>query len=137
MHAEPTFVASSSMGEFMTIRVWPVALLSVLLSACAVSPQKPLPAAIAAPAAAAQKPAARYDQTEALDKRAREMGYKVGTRRGERNYCHNTAPTGSHISREACLTAEAMARVAKAADDDQDQISQRQVQSSSSGPRLP
>jgi hypothetical protein len=121
----------------MTIRVWPVALLSVLLSACAASPQKPLPPAVATPASAAQKPAARYDQTEALDKRAREMGYKIGTRRGEKTYCHNTAPTGSHISREACLTEDAMARVAKAADDDQDQISQRQMQSNASGSRLP
>jgi hypothetical protein len=121
----------------MTIRVWPVALLSTLLTACAASPQKPPTAVVAAPAAGTQKPAAHYDQGEVLDKRAREMGYKIETRNGERSYCRNSAPTGSHIPREACLTADAMARVAKAADDDQDQISQRQMQSASGGSRLP
>jgi hypothetical protein len=121
----------------MTIRVWPVALLSILLSACAASPRKPLATAVAAPiattaaAAAAKKPDAQYDQTAVLDKRAREMGYRVENRGGTRSYCHSAAPTGSHISREACLNAEGMIRAARAADDDQDRLSQQQMQSCS------
>lgn len=120
----------------MTIRVSPLALLGVLLSACAAPPQKPLPVAVVAPAPAAQKPGVPYTPEE-LDKRAREMGYHVETRSGQRGYCRNSAPTGSHISRQDCISADGMARAARAADDDQDQISQKQMQSSSSGSRLP
>lgn len=121
----------------MTIRVWPLALVSILLGACAASPTTPAPIAAAAPANASQKSGAAIYTPEELDKRAREMGYHVETRSGQRSYCHNSAPTGSHISRQACLNADAMARAVKSADDDQDQISQRQMQSSSGGSRLP
>jgi hypothetical protein len=121
----------------MKVPVWPAAILGMLFSACAMSPQKPPPVVIAAPAAASQTTGATLYATAELDKRARGMSYRVETRNGERRYCRNNAPTGSHISREACITADDMARAAKAADDDQDQISQRQLQSSSGGARLP
>ena len=110
----------------MTIRIWTMVLFGAFLNACATSSVEPAPGAVAALAATRQKSVdPNYTATE-LDKRAREMGYHVESRNGQRGYCRNTAPTGSHISRASCVTADGMARVVKAADDDQDQISQRQ-----------
>ena len=121
----------------MNMSGWLVSIVVLLLDACAASPTTPAPVAVTAPATAPQKSGGANYTPEELDKRAREMGYHVETRGGQKGYCRNNAPTGSHISRQACLSADAMVRAVKTADDDQDQISQRQMQSSSGGSRLP
>jgi len=112
----------------MHIRVWPVGMLGILLSACAASPQKPPAVAVAAPAAVtAHKPDVPYDpRTAAADKRSREMGYHVETRHGEQFYCRTTAPLGSRLTQKECLTADGMAQAVQIADENQ--AAQRQGQ---------
>jgi len=114
----------------MQLRVGPIAILGILLSACAASPQKPPVAAaapVAAPVAAAQNPDVPYDpRIAAAEKRSREMGYHVEMRHGEKFYCRATAPIGSRLAQKECLTAEGMAQAVQMADENQ--VAQRQGQ---------
>src|SRR5882757_8082560 len=119
----------------MQVRVWSAGILGILLSACAASPQKPPPVAVAAPvappvAAAAAAPAAApapYDsRSAAAEKRSREMGYHVETRHGEQFYCRTTAPLGSRLTQKECLTADGMAQAVQMAEENQ--AAQRQGQ---------
>jgi hypothetical protein len=108
----------------MKIRVWPVAMLGILLSACAATPQKP-PAALAA--TTAQNTDAQYDPRLAeAAKRAKEMGYHVETRHGDQFYCRTVAPMGSRITHKECLTVDTMIQAARMAEENQ--AAQRQGQ---------
>lgn len=115
----------------MQVRVWAAGMMGILLSACAASPQKPPPVALAAPTAApTAAPAAApvpYDpRTAAAEKRSREMGYHVETRHGEQFYCRTTAPLGSRLTQKECLTADGMAQAVQMAEENQ--AAQRQGQ---------
>ena len=123
----------------MQVRVWSAGMMGILLSACAASPQKPPPVAVAAPAAApaaapsaapAVAPAAApapYDpRIAAAEKRSREMGYHVETRHGEQFYCRTTAPLGTRLTQKECLTADGMAQAVQMAEENQ--AAQRQGQ---------
>jgi hypothetical protein len=114
--------------EIMKIRGWPVAMVGILLSACAAPPQKPTPIAVAAPAASPKSIGSDALQPTDVEKKSREMGYHVEIQNGQRGYCRNTAPTGSHISRKECLSPAAMAQAVQTAEDIQNQISQRNGQ---------
>jgi hypothetical protein len=114
----------------MTIRICMMLVFGALLSACTASPPKP--PANSAPAG--QTSAEGGDQSAALDKKAREMGYRVETRNGERAYCHNSAPTASHISRVDCLSAAGMIQLVQNAEKSQDELARRQQQTYSGGP---
>jgi hypothetical protein len=107
----------------MQICILPVAVVAIILSACAASPQKPPPRA----AVAAQKPERPSDaRIAAADRRAKEMGYHVETRHGEQFYCRTVAPTGSRLTQKECLTVDTMAQAARMAEENQ--IAQRQGQ---------
>jgi hypothetical protein len=106
----------------MTIRVCQMVFLSALLGACAASPPNP------SASAGGQTSVENGDQTAALDKKAREMGYHVESRSGEKAYCHNAAPTASHISREDCLSAAGMIQLVQNAEKSQDELARRQQQ---------
>jgi hypothetical protein len=107
----------------MQVRVWSAGMMGILLSACAASPQKPPPVAVAAPAAA---PAPYDPRGAAAEKRSREMGYHVETRHGEQFYCRTTAPLGSRLTQKECLTADGMAQAVQMAEENQ--AAQRQGQ---------
>jgi len=109
----------------MEIEFWLVMTLGIFLSACAASSHQPPPAAVTEPVAASQKPGPPNYETAELDRRAREMGYRVETRNGERFYCQNSAPVGTHISRMHCLSIVMMAQMAREDDEIQDKLSQR------------
>jgi hypothetical protein len=103
------------------LRTWPVAMISVLLGACAASPQKPPPAT----------PVAHYAQNSEeriaeAAKRAKEMGYHVETRHGEQFYCRTVAPIGSRLTEKECLTVDTMIQTARMAEENQ--AAQRQGQ---------
>ena len=88
------------------------AVLGALLSACAASP----------PSSKA------FDPNAYLDGKAREMGYHVETHDGEKAYCHNVAPTTSHISRRDCLDSTSMKQLVENAEKSQDELARRQQQ---------
>jgi hypothetical protein len=114
--------------EVMNIRGWPVVLMGVLLSACAAPPQKPTPAVIAAPVGSPKPGGLDALQPIDVEKKSREMGYHIEIKNGQRGYCRNTAPTGSHISRKECLSPAAMAQAVQTAEEIQNQISKRNGQ---------
>jgi hypothetical protein len=87
-------------------------ILSALLSACAASP----------PGSSAYDPAAE------LDRKGREMGFHIVMHNGEKAYCHNTAPTASHISQLDCLDSNSMKQLAENAEKSQDELARRQQQ---------
>jgi hypothetical protein len=112
----------------MQIRFWPVGILGIVLSGCAVTPQ-PQPVAVggAAPATAAHQPDVAYDpRVEETARRSREMGYHVETRHGEQFYCRTTAPLGSRLTQKECLTTDGMAQAIQMAEENQ--AAQRQGQ---------
>jgi hypothetical protein len=107
----------------MQIRVWPVALMGILLAACAAPAQKPPPAV----ARTAQSSDAPYDARLAeAAKRAKEMGYHIETRHGDQFYCRTVAPIGSRLTQKECLTVDTMAQAARMSEENQ--VSQRQGQ---------
>jgi hypothetical protein len=86
----------------MHIRIWSVAMVGILISACAAAPQKP-PARTATTTPAVQNPDAPYDARIAeAAKRAKEMGYHVETRHSEQFYCRTVAPIGSRLTEKEC-----------------------------------
>jgi hypothetical protein len=90
----------------MKNRMWTIAVVAVALSACAASPQKPPPGAVAT----AQRPEVPYDaRLAAAAKRAKEMGYHVEMRHGDQFYCRTVAPIGSRLTEKECLTVDTMA----------------------------
>jgi hypothetical protein len=103
------------------IRVLPVALLGILVSACAATPQKPPPATLIA--GSAQNSEARIAEAA---KRAKELGYHVETRHGDQFYCRTTAPIGSRLTEKQCLTVDTMIQTARMAEENQ--AAQRQGQ---------
>jgi hypothetical protein len=105
----------------MQLRTWPVAMLTVLLSACAASPQKPPPAPLVA--SHTQNSEARIAEAA---KRAKEMGYHVETRHGDQFYCRTVAPIGSRLTEKECLTVDTMIQTARMAEENQ--AAQRQGQ---------
>jgi hypothetical protein len=103
----------------MQIRIWTVAVVAIVLNACAASPQKP-PARTAAAAPAVQNPDAPYDARIAeAAKRAKEMGYHVETRHGDHFYCRTVAPIGSRLTEKECLTVDTMIQTARMAEENQ------------------
>jgi hypothetical protein len=105
----------------MQSRIWTVAVVAIVLNACAASPQKPPPGAVAA----AQKPALPYDaRIAAAAKRAKEMGYHVETRHGDQFYCRTVAPIGSRLTEKECLTVDTMAQAQQMTEENQ--MAQRQ-----------
>jgi hypothetical protein len=114
--------------DVMRIPGWPVVVLGVLLSACAAPPQKPAPVVIAAPIGSPKPGGPDTLQPIDVEKKSREMGYHVEIQNGQRGYCRNTAPTGSHISRKECLSPAAMAQAVQTAEETQNQVSQRNGQ---------
>jgi hypothetical protein len=107
----------------MQVCSWPVALLGILVSACAASPQKPPPVV----ATAAQNSDAPYDARRAeAAKRAKEMGYHVETRHGDQFYCRTVAPIGSRLTEKQCLTVDTMIQVVRMSEENQ--AAQRQGQ---------
>jgi hypothetical protein len=112
----------------MQIRILPVAVVAIVLSACAASPQKLPPRT----AAAAQQAELSYDaRIAAADRRAKEMGYHVETRHGEQFYCRTVAPIGSRLTQKECLTVDTMAQAQQMTE--ANQIAQRQAQSCQGG----
>jgi hypothetical protein len=108
----------------MEIRVWPVAMLGILLGGCAAAPQKPAPkvASTTTPLSGAE-----YDARLAeAAKRAKEMGYHIETRHGDQFYCRTVAPIGSRLTEKECLTVDTMVQTARMAEENQ--VSQRQGQ---------
>jgi hypothetical protein len=110
----------------MTVRIWPLLVLAMTMSACAAS-QRKLPVAVAASPAAsiAQTPAVPNYDTAELDRRARQKGYHVVIFSGERRYCQYGAPVGSHISQMHCLNAELMTQAVREDDELQNKLSLR------------
>jgi hypothetical protein len=107
----------------MQIRIWPVAMFSILLSACAASPPKTPPVV----ATTAQLSGAEYDARLAeAAKRAKEMGYHIETRHGDQFYCRTVAPIGSRLTEKECLTVDTMIQTARMAEENQ--AAQRQGQ---------
>jgi hypothetical protein len=107
----------------MQIRNWPAAMLGIVLSACAASPQKPPPLV----ASTAQNSNAPYDARRAeAAKRAKEMGYHVETRHGDQFYCRTVAPIGSRLTEKECLTVDTMIQVVRMSEENQ--AAQRQGQ---------
>jgi hypothetical protein len=112
----------------MQIGIWPVAMLGILLGACATSPQKPPPVA----AATAQNSGALYDARLAeAAKRAKEMGYHIETRHGDQFYCRTVAPIGSRLTEKECLTVDTMIQAARM--NEENQVFQRQSQACQGG----
>jgi hypothetical protein len=105
----------------MRIHVLPVALLGILVSACAATPQKPPPTTLIA--SNAQNSEARIAEAA---KRAKEMGYHVETRHGDQFYCRSIAPIGSRLTEKECLTVDTMIQTARMAEENQ--AAQRQGQ---------
>ena len=107
----------------MQIRIWTVAMVAIVLNACAASPQKPPPSAVAvAPTADAP-----YDARIAeAARRAKEMGYHVETRHGDQFYCRTVAPIGSRLTEKECLTVDTMIQTARMREENQ--MAQRQGQ---------
>jgi hypothetical protein len=112
-----------------------MAIVSVLLCACASTNKSTPTVAVAPPAVApsagalpaAQKPAVANDpRVAASEKRAREMGYHTEMRHGEQFYCRTTAPLGSRLTQKECLTAETMAQAAQI--EEENQVARRQGQ---------
>ena len=103
----------------MQVRLWTVGVLAIVLSACAASPQKPPPGAVAArPTPAVQNPDTPYDARLAeAAKRAKEMGYHVETRHGQQFYCRTVAPIGSRLTEKECLTVDTMIQTARRAEE--------------------
>jgi hypothetical protein len=103
----------------MQIRMWTLGAIAILLSACAASPQKPPPSAMAARTTpAVQNADAPYDARIAeAAKRAKEMGYHVETRHGDQFYCRTVAPIGSRLTQKECLTVDTMIQSAQMADE--------------------
>jgi len=107
----------------MQIFNWPVAMLGIVLSACAASPQKPPPV----PATTAQNSDAPYDARRAeAARRAKEMGYHIEMRHGDQFYCRTVAPIGSRLTEKECLTVDTMIQVARMSEENQ--AAQRQGQ---------
>ena len=97
-------------------RIWSVASVALVLSACAASPQKPPAGTVAA----AQKPELPYDaRIAAAAKRAKEMGYHVETRHGDQFYCRTVAPLGSRLTQKECLTVDTMAQAQQMSEENQ------------------
>ena len=108
----------------------------MILNACSTSTLQSTPAGTAV-SGASQSSRDASDATVDLDKQAREMGYHVERRNGEKAYCRNSAPTASHISRQDCLNTAGMMQVVRNAEKSQDELSRRQEQSYSGGARSP
>jgi hypothetical protein len=107
----------------MQIRIWQLAMLSILLGACAAPPPKPPPVV----ATTAQHSGAEYDARLAeAAKRAKEMGYHIETRHGDQFYCRTVAPIGSRLTEKECLTVDTMIQTARMAEENQ--AAQRQGQ---------
>lgn len=70
-----------------------------VLGACATT--SPQPAAPARPAATLG--AAPADDTRTLMRQAREMGYTMEERNGQRYFCHDDANLGSRIPKHECI----------------------------------
>jgi hypothetical protein len=106
----------------MQIRIWPVAMVGILLGACAAP--APKPATVVATTALS---GAEYDARLAeAAKRAKEMGYHIETRHGDQFYCRTVAPIGSRLTEKECLTVDTMIQTARMAEENQ--AAQRQGQ---------
>ena len=119
----------------MQIRILPVAVAAIVLSACAASPRKPPPRT----AAAAQQPELSYDaRIAAADRRAKEMGYHVETRHGEQFYCRTVAPIGSRLTSKECLTVDSMIQTARMAEENRAaQLQSQLCQGAGCVPKVP
>jgi hypothetical protein len=112
----------------MQIRIWTVGVVAIVLGACAASPQKPPPGAVAT----AQKPEIPYDaRIAAAAKRAKEMGYHIETRHGDQFYCRTVAPIGSRLTEKECLAVDTMIQAARM--NEENQVFQRQSQACQGG----
>jgi hypothetical protein len=100
----------------MTLRVCSVAMIGILLGACATSPQQPQVALAASPVATSAPVGTAKRRTAAY--------YEGETRSGEKMYCQKSAPTGSNIVQKHCLTAEAMSGAALSQEQLQNRLSQ-------------
>jgi hypothetical protein len=101
----------------MQIRLWSMALIVVLLGACAASPPEPQPVA-GGVAPAAGKPGYTSDpRIVEADRRAKEMGYHMEMRHNQPFYCRTIAPIGSRLTQKECLTADGMVQAAQMADE--------------------
>jgi hypothetical protein len=109
----------------MRKRVLAAAILGSVVGACSATAPRP-------PAGSAGDPA---DSMADLDKRAREMGYHVESRNGEKAYCRNSAPTASHISRQDCLNSAGLTQWVINEEKSQDELSRRQEQGYAGGTR--
>ncbi len=105
----------------MQIRIWPVAMLGILLGACAASPSKPPPSNVVATTAVNSE-----ERIAEAAKRAKEMGYHIETRHGDQFYCRTVAPIGSRLTEKECLTVDTMIQTARMAEENQ--AAQRQGQ---------
>jgi hypothetical protein len=119
----------------MTKRVLATAVLGTILGACSTTgPHSP--AGEFAASGGAQSAGDAAGPLADLDKRAREMGYRVESRNGEKAYCRNSAPTASHISRQDCLNSAGLLQLVRNAEKSQDELSRRQEQGYAGGPRI-
>jgi hypothetical protein len=118
----------------MTKSVIAAAILSSTLGGCSTTQPQPSAGAFAASDGAQQGDDSSGSIVD-LDKRAREMGYHVESRNGEKAYCRNSAPTASHISRQDCLNSAGMIQSVRNAEKSQDELSRRQEQGYSGGAR--
>src|ERR1700690_4003585 len=109
----------------MQIRIWPVAMLGILLGACAAPPQKPPPSKVATTAANSEERIAE------AAKRAKEMGYHIETRHGDQFYCRTVAPIGSRLTEKECLAVDTMIQAARM--NEENQVFQRQSQACQGG----
>jgi hypothetical protein len=106
----------------MRIRTGSVAMVGIVLGACAAPPQKP-----PLVASTEQHSGAEYDARLAeAAKRAKEMGYHIETRHGDQFYCRTVAPIGSRLTEKECLTVDTMIQTARMAEENQ--AAQRQGQ---------
>jgi hypothetical protein len=111
----------------MRIRTASVAMVGILLGACAAPPQKP-----PLVASTAQHSGAEYDARRAeAAKRAKEMGYHIETRHGDQFYCRTVAPIGSRLTEKECLTVDTMIQAARM--NEENQVFQRQSQACQGG----
>jgi hypothetical protein len=84
----------------MQIRTFFFVVTLGVLGACAATP----PAATApAPSAAALNAPTAVERSRTLMQQARDMGYTIEERNGERYFCTDDSNVGSHIHKHECL----------------------------------
>jgi hypothetical protein len=114
-----------------------MASMLAALTACATSTTQPTrmtsvapsvaPVAATAAAKGATATQAIYDPRLAdSDRKAKEMGFHIVMRDGDRYYCRTVAPMGTRIPQKECLRADAMQQQIRRMEEDKVNIRQFQ-----------